>query len=963
MKKILLSLMLVMVSLVTRAAIISSVESGVLTITNDGDAGALAGVLNGPDNDEAKIALLSNLNGDFSKIVFVGNYNDGEDINKLYEKISGKTITSIDFSQSTFSSSKYDWQTGTTTTVNIVGSIQKWRETLQEVTFSNNATDFTTSGLFDECRSLTKVTLGTASADLDYSNNKTAVVSGSGDDKTNLETLLRSNNYNISAGPKIETTLSGNVLTINKLDPSATDADLANLTSEELANVKTIKLEGAFTNQDTQAGYLLEKMFDKYGFTESNLLEMLDLSACQGFVSKYESVSDNYSLANPQVNGNDVTTFTSTKNDANGQSFITEKFYKKIKGIAFPKECENFTFIQKDFFTGAPNLETVVISNGIRAIDNAAFQYCYKLNSVTFPVGNDGKNTLEEIGIDAFQDCCTRQESQEGDHTLVTAVEGLGSIDLSNTKITQIRVGTFNDCSYLSSVSLPNTVNMVRASSFKKTFKLTSLNWTNLPIEYIGTNAFELSGLTSMNFPTAIKIIDERAFQESHLSVVDLQLCHSLNLIANHSFENITELEYVYICTHQKTIKGGEGGGAFDKSTNIKTVQLICCPSTKVDLCVCERNAFDQNTLYGGTDVANMEKAAKLIYCEDNEVTGVEVENHDSGVLYDNGYTYQSAFDFFVGNWKGDLLLTQHNLDASWKGTSYNGWQQFVTAGDPILVPDGKFLRTYSRADGEKGTVLPEGINAYRAVGYVSGAANVNDPSVGGYIQLVKLEQEVVMKNSAGDSRTVTKSYVPENTGVVLISDVTDESGFFLIIAPYDGTTTLTEYPNTPASDAEDNVRNFMVPSEGSDLKVYPSTPWPYVDEASVTHRNFGLYKEGDTYKWYRFLPSQADNTDYDLRDHYAYAHLPADLFTNPNEKEGDSPNLDQTNAILTQEDQGNGSSMALNFVIVDELTGVKTIKNIDSSEGDFWYTIQGVKVAHPTKGVYIHNHRKVVIK
>ena len=89
---------------------------------------------------------------------------------------------------------------------------------------------------------------------------------------------------------------------------------------------------------------------------------------------------------------------------------------------------------------------------------------------------------------------------------------------------------------------------------------------------------------------------------------------------------------------------------------------------------------------------------------------------------------------------------------------------------------------------------------------------------------------------------------------------------------------------------------------------------------------------------------------------------IESDLFTNPDEKEGDSPNLDQAHAII-QEDQGNGSNIAVGFVIIDELTGVKTIKNIDSSEGDFWYTIQGVKVEHPTKGVYIHNNRKVVIK
>lgn len=44
------------------------------------------------------------------------------------------------------------------------------------------------------------------------------------------------------------------------------------------------------------------------------------------------------------------------------------------------------------------------------------------------------------------------------------------------------------------------------------------------------------------------------------------------------------------------------------------------------------------------------------------------------------------------------------------------------------------------------------------------------------------------------------------------------------------------------------------------------------------------------------------------------------------------------------------------------EATGIDTVKEAQVEDGE-WYTIQGVRVAQPTKGLYIHNGKKVVIK
>ena len=44
------------------------------------------------------------------------------------------------------------------------------------------------------------------------------------------------------------------------------------------------------------------------------------------------------------------------------------------------------------------------------------------------------------------------------------------------------------------------------------------------------------------------------------------------------------------------------------------------------------------------------------------------------------------------------------------------------------------------------------------------------------------------------------------------------------------------------------------------------------------------------------------------------------------------------------------------------EVTGIETVKNASAEDGA-WYTLSGQRVAQPTKGLYIHNGRKVIIK
>ena len=45
-----------------------------------------------------------------------------------------------------------------------------------------------------------------------------------------------------------------------------------------------------------------------------------------------------------------------------------------------------------------------------------------------------------------------------------------------------------------------------------------------------------------------------------------------------------------------------------------------------------------------------------------------------------------------------------------------------------------------------------------------------------------------------------------------------------------------------------------------------------------------------------------------------------------------------------------------------DEVTGIREVKNMTVTD-DAYYTLQGIKVEHPTKGIYIHHAKKMMIK
>ena len=134
-----------------------------------------------------------------------------------------------------------------------------------------------------------------------------------------------------------------------------------------------------------------------------------------------------------------------------------------------------------------------VVSSGensykVYSIGSSAFQYCYRLTSISIPEG------LTEIGNYAFFSCSKL--------TSITIPEG----------VTSIGYHAFNGCSSLTSITIPEGVTKISTQVFYGCSNLTSIT---IPEGVISINAeafYGCSSLTSITIPEGVTSIGSSAF-------------------------------------------------------------------------------------------------------------------------------------------------------------------------------------------------------------------------------------------------------------------------------------------------------------------------------------------------------------------------------------------------------------------------------------------------------------------
>lgn len=275
--------------------------------------------------------------------------------------------------------------------------------------------------------------------------------------------------------------------------------------------------------------------------------------------------------------------------------------------------------------------------------------------------------------------------------------------------------------------------------------------------------------------------------------------------------------------------------------------------------------------------------------------------------------------------------------------------------GIPLTYRAGKFIRTYS--NNVAMDIIDPRVKVYEAYKYT----------------MPKLDQ-VDNIHSKGTLELRQLKYIPANMGVVLIGTVPateagnygdgDKLNFSISKRTDVSAKEDKEYVNvwTKAADYKDQPwNNFLVPTVEANNNLGNAD----VDDKGIAHRYFGLgnyhrtkyYKEtqtGDDYiGFFRFVENGVSGAN------KAYLSLPA----REDVKGADFGCITYNGQLI-----GTGDTALAKMMLVfdDETSGVTEIKNVEvnkQNNDNAYYTLQGIKVLKPTKGIFIHNGKKIVIK
>lgn len=277
--------------------------------------------------------------------------------------------------------------------------------------------------------------------------------------------------------------------------------------------------------------------------------------------------------------------------------------------------------------------------------------------------------------------------------------------------------------------------------------------------------------------------------------------------------------------------------------------------------------------------------------------------------------------------------------------------------GIPFTYRAGKFIRTYS--NNVAMNVVSKNVKVYEAYSYEK-AQDETDIYSPGTLHLRQL------------------NYIPANVGVVLIGTVPasnelsdgDKLDFTLRKRTEDEVTANdpTQYVNvwTKASEYTNQPwNNFLAPtveannSLGNIEKVGETVTYRYYGLGNYHNTNY--YKEhkvGDDYiGFFRLTPNGRSGAN------KAYLRMPAS-----EEVEGGAFGYISYNSQFIGPKDEDDASLAKMMIVFDdeEMGGVTEIKNVETVKthhDNAYYTLQGIKVLNPTKGIYIHNGKKIVIK
>ena len=257
--------------------------------------------------------------------------------------------------------------------------------------------------------------------------------------------------------------------------------------------------------------------------------------------------------------------------------------------VTFEKESQLKTIGGDYYYGGAFSdctaLTSIEIPASVETIGNTAFSDCSSLATVTFEKGS----RLKTIGNNAYYRC-----------TSLTSIEIPASVETIEKKAfmhcssletvtfekgSQLKTiagdsydGAFSDCTALTSIEIPASVETIEATAFKRCSQLATVTFEKgSQLKTIGGGysssyyygAFlGCSSLTSIEIPASVETIEATAFKRcSKLTTVTFEKGSQLKIIGG-GFDTNVGYRYIY--------------GAFSELKNLMTVDMSACTQVEI---------------------------------------------------------------------------------------------------------------------------------------------------------------------------------------------------------------------------------------------------------------------------------------------------------------------------------------------------------------------------------------------
>lgn len=468
----------------------------------------------------------------------------------------------------------------------------------------------------------------------------------------------------------------------------------------------------------------------------------------------------------------------------------------------------------------------------------------------------------------------------------------------------------------LEKLVLPVDVTMIPNQTFKNCKKLHDINWSDLTnLKIIGDEAFMSTAIgPTFYVPNSVEEIRHGAFEA----------CNNIKTLI---FDENSQIQHIYSRAFYQSENSTEG--------KLSDVYINVHPAREI---ICDHGAFDKYHTSAQTQMGTV--MTRLHYPP--ELYAYYVGLYKSQ-LYDQNYDVKDE----EGHWKLDEngqrihsygIVTQSIIDQAYGGAG-NGWQEFFSSGIPMGTES--LYRTYSD---KVAYIVPytSEFQVYLVYDYDK------DENIAYCVQM-----------NYGD-------LIPANTGIIVHSNVVG--------------TIYMEYVENPditvPYNNESNPENLYL-HEGISYRNYlkPINGELHIDNVEIvngvkTYRNF-FFNNGksaasrkgpdwdDEYliKGWGFF--RAVSKDYRVFNK-AFLHLPASMTNASDATIDDSGTLPQDNAAASSFGMFVADKAIIECTCEDVVTGINNVIFINDNN---YYTLQGIRVKNPIKGVYIKNGKKIVVK